>query len=68
MDMSKILGLIGLGVLALVGVFDYWVWSNLIHSGLGQIGALVGFGILALISIPVTIFGVLIGLLIMVAD
>jgi hypothetical protein len=66
--MSKVLFLIGCGLLFLLGLFDYWVWSSLIGSNLSQIGSVVGFGILALISIPATFFGFIIALKIMVAD
>lgn len=53
--------LFALAIFILVGVFDYWVWSNLINSNLNQIGHLVGFGILAFITIPVTLIGAFIG-------
>jgi hypothetical protein len=70
--MSKLFGLIGLGFLALVGAFDWWVWFNLLTSGFvecsGHMGALIGFTLLAIISIPATIFGFITGLSIMVAD
>lgn len=65
--MSKF-NLLGFLVWALVGYYDYWAWSGLLSSGLDKLGSLIGFGILALLSFPITIVGFIIGLVILVAD
>lgn len=48
--------LLGVGVLVLVGLFDYYAWRHLAYGHL-SIGLWVGFGMIALLSIPVTFFG-----------
>jgi hypothetical protein len=60
--MSKLASLLGLGVLAGVVGYDWWVWSNLLALGLDHIGSLIGFGLLALISLPVTVGGGVLGI------
>ena len=66
--MSFFVKLIGIALWLGVGYFDWWVWSNLLASGLDKIGSLVGFGILALVSFPVTIIGAILGLLALASD
>lgn len=51
--------LIGVGVLVLVGLFDYYGWRHLAYGQL-SIGLWVGFGMIALLSIPVTFFGLIV--------
>jgi hypothetical protein len=50
--------LLGVCVLGLVGVFDYFAWRHLVYGEL-SVGLWVGFGMLALLSIPVTFFGLI---------
>jgi hypothetical protein len=50
--------LLGALVLVLVGLFDYWAWRHLAYGQL-SVGLWVGFGPLALLSIPVTFFGLI---------
>ena len=66
--MSFVIRLVGVAIWLGVGYFDWWVWGGLLASGLDKIGSLVGFGILAIISFPVTILGVILGLLAIVND
>ena len=66
--MSFFIRLVGIAIWIGVGYFDYWVWSSLFASGLDKIGSLVGFGILAIVSFPVTILGGVLGLLALVSD
>ena len=67
--MGKIAGLIGLGVIALALLFDWWVWSSLITTGNALLlGSFAFFLFLAIFSIPLTIFLIAIGLLIAVSD
>jgi hypothetical protein len=49
---------LGVGVLALVGYFDYFAWKHIVYGQL-SLGLWVGFGMLALLSIPVTFFGLI---------
>ena len=51
--------LLGVLVLVLVGLFDYWSWRHLAYGQL-SLGLWVGFGMLALLSIPVTFFGLVV--------
>jgi hypothetical protein len=46
------------GVLVLVVLFDYFAWRHLVYGQL-SVGLWVGFGMLALLSIPVTFFGLI---------
>ena len=50
--------LLGAVVLAMIGSFDYYAWK---HRTYGQLSVAlwIGFGINALISIPVTFFGLI---------
>jgi hypothetical protein len=50
--------LLGATVLVLVGLFDYFAWRHLVYGEL-SFGLWVGFGMLALLSIPVTFFGLI---------
>jgi hypothetical protein len=50
--------LLGAGVLVVVGLFDYFAWRHLVYGQL-SVGLWVGFGMLALLSIPVTFFGLI---------
>jgi hypothetical protein len=50
--------LLGICVLALVGYFDYFAWRHLVYGQL-SFGQWIGFGILPLLSIPVTFFGLI---------
>jgi hypothetical protein len=49
---------LGVGVLVLVGLFDYFAWRHLVYGQL-SVGLWVGFGLLAFLSIPVTFFGLI---------
>ena len=66
--MSKLSALLGLGFILGVLAFDWFAWSNLIVAGIDKIGFLVGFGLLAIISIPITIVGFVLALDLIVAD
>ena len=50
--------LLGVVVLVVVGLFDYFAWRHLVYGQL-SLGLWVGFGMLALLSIPVTFFGLI---------
>lgn len=50
--------LLGICVLALVSMFDYYAWRHLVYGQL-SVGLWVGFGMLAFFSIPVTFFGLI---------
>ena len=50
--------LLGVVVLVVVGLFDYFAWRHLVYGQL-SVGLWVGFGMLALLSIPVTFFGLI---------
>jgi len=50
--------LLGVVVLVVVGVFDYLAWRHLAYGEL-SFGLWVGFGMLAMLSIPVTFFGLI---------
>jgi hypothetical protein len=54
----KCFKLLGITVLVLVGLFDYFAWRHLVYGEL-SVGLWVGFGMLALLSIPVTFFGLI---------
>jgi hypothetical protein len=45
-------------MLVLVGLFDYYAWRHLAYGQL-SLGLWVGFGMMALLSIPVTFFGLI---------
>jgi hypothetical protein len=49
---------LGVVVLVLVGLFDYFAWRHLAYGEL-SFGLWVGFGLLAMLSIPVTFFGLI---------
>jgi hypothetical protein len=51
--------LLGFSVLVLVGLFDYYAWRHLAYGQL-SVGLWVGFGIMGLLSIAVTLFGLVI--------
>ena len=57
--------LLGLSVLLLVGLFDYYALRHLVYGQL-SVGIWVGFGVLALLSIPVTFFGLIIAAVLLV--
>ena len=48
----------GVVVLVAVCLFDYFAWRHLVYGEL-SVGLWVGFGMLALLSIPVTFFGLI---------
>ena len=50
--------LLGLVVLGLVGLFDYFAWRHIVYGEL-SLGLWIGFGLLAFLSIPVTFFGLI---------
>jgi hypothetical protein len=56
--------LLGIGVLAVVGYFDYYAWKHLAYGQL-SVGLWVGFGMLALLSIPITFFGLIVAAVLM---
>jgi len=58
--------LLGLSVLLLVGMFDYYALRHLVYGQL-SVGIWVGFGVLALLSIPVTFFGLIIAAVLLVS-
>jgi hypothetical protein len=58
--------LLGLSVLLLVGLFDYYALRHLVYGQL-SVGIWVGFGVLALLSIPVTFFGLIIAAVLLVS-
>jgi hypothetical protein len=51
--------LLGIGVLVFVGLFDYYAWKHLAYGQL-SIGLWVGFGIMGLLSISITFFGLVV--------
>jgi hypothetical protein len=51
--------LVGIGVLLLVGLFDYYASKHLVYGQLSM-GLWVGFGIMGLLSIAVTFFGLIV--------
>lgn len=51
--------LFGVAVLVLVGVFDYYASKHLAYGEL-SVGLWVGFGIMGLLSILVTFFGLVV--------
>lgn len=51
--------LMGLGVLLLVGLFDYYASRHLVYGQMSM-GLWVGFGIMGLLSIAVTFFGLIV--------
>jgi len=57
--------LLGVGVLVLIGLFDYYALRHLVYGQL-SVGIWVGFGVLALLSIPVTFFGLIIAAVLLV--
>jgi hypothetical protein len=56
--------LLGVGVLALVGYFDFFAWKHIVYGQL-SVGLWVGFGMLPFLSIPVTFFGLIVAVLLM---
>ena len=48
----------GVVVLVVVCLFDYFAWRHLAYGEL-SFGLWVGFGMLAVLSIPVTFFGLI---------
>jgi hypothetical protein len=50
--------LLGAAVLAVIGCFDYYAWKHLVYGQL-SVGLWIGFGMNALLSIPVTFFGLI---------
>jgi hypothetical protein len=50
--------LFGAAVLAMIGLFDYYAWKHLVYGQL-SVGLWIGFGMNALLSIPVTFFGLI---------
>ena len=50
--------LLGVAVLVLVGLFDYYALTHLVYGQL-SVGIWVGFGLVAMLSIPVTFFGLI---------
>jgi hypothetical protein len=50
--------MLGGAVLAMIGLFDYYAWKHLVYGQL-SVGLWVGFGMNALLSIPVTFFGLI---------
>jgi hypothetical protein len=50
--------LLGICILGLVGLFDYFAWRHLVYGEL-SVGLWVGFGMLAFLSIPATFFGLI---------
>jgi hypothetical protein len=55
---------LGIGVLAVVGYFDYYAWKHLAYGQL-SVGLWVGFGMPAFLSIPVTFFGLIVAAVLM---
>jgi hypothetical protein len=51
--------LLGVGVLVLVGLFDYYASRHLVYGQLSM-GLWVGFGIMGLLSIGVMFFGLIV--------
>ena len=58
--------LLGIVVLVVVGLFDYYALRHLVYGQL-SVGIWVGFGALALLSIPVTFFGLIIAAVLLVS-
>jgi hypothetical protein len=52
------LKLLGAAVLAMTVLFDYYAWMHLVYGQL-SVGLWIGFGMNALLSIPVTFFGLI---------
>jgi hypothetical protein len=50
--------LLGVAVLAIIVLFDYYAWKHLVYGQL-SVGLWIGFGMNALLSIPVTFFGLI---------
>lgn len=57
--------LLGAAVLAVVDLFDYYAWKHLVYGQL-SVGLWVGFGMIALLSIPVTFFGLILAAILLV--
>ncbi len=53
-------------MLLLVGLFDYYALRHLVYGQL-SVGIWVGFGVLALLSIPVTFLGLIAGAVLLVS-
>lgn len=66
--MSGVAKLLGSSLLGAVIFYDYWVWSSLFAVGLGNLGALIGLVILALLSFPITGIGLFFGLALLLGD
>jgi hypothetical protein len=56
--------LLGIAVLVVVGFFDYFAWRHLAYGEL-SFGLWVGFGMLAMLSIPVTFFGLILAVILL---
>jgi hypothetical protein len=54
--------LLGVGVLAFVGYFDYFAWKHIVY---GQLSVGLWVGMLPFVSIPVTFFGLVAAVLLM---
>ena len=59
----KVLGVVALVV---VGLFDYLAWRHLAYGEL-SFGLWVGFGLPAMLSIPVTFFGLIAALVLLLS-
>lgn len=57
--------LLGATVLVMVGLFDYYAWKHLVYGQL-SLGLWIGFGMIALLSIPVTFFGLILAAVLLV--
>lgn len=57
--------LLGATVLVMVGLFDYYAWKHLVYGQL-SLGLWIGFGMIALLSIPVTFFGLILAAILLV--
>ena len=53
-------------MLVLVGLFDYFAWRHLVYGQL-SLGLWVGFGMLALFSIPVTFLGLILAVVLLMS-
>jgi hypothetical protein len=67
-SLSVVFRLVGVFILLAIALADYEVWSHLIGTGLSNVGALVGYGLLALLSIPITALAIFFGLFLLVSD
>lgn len=58
--------LLGIAVLAVVSYFGYHAWKHLVYGQL-SVSLRVGFGMLPLLPIPVTFFGLIIGTVLLIS-